>query len=45
MKCPDLQRSMGKYLGLRWKNMKPDEKRMYDLLAASGATINKKPRI
>lgn len=45
LKCPDLQRRMGKYLGSRWKNMPAAEKRMYDLLEASGATINKKPRV
>lgn len=40
LKCADLQRCMGKYLGSRWRNMPEAEKKMYELLEASGATIN-----
>lgn len=41
LKCSNLQRLMGQYLGTRWKSMHQDEKNMYDLLAKSGATTKK----
>jgi hypothetical protein len=35
---------MGKYLGSRWRNMPAAERRMYELLEESGATVNKKSK-
>ncbi|CAE7637090.1 unnamed protein product [Symbiodinium microadriaticum] len=37
IKCGDMQRAMGRYLGQRWKSMDVDERRLYEALSASGA--------